>query len=77
MTDENISKPGLFSRLLGREAETAAAEAGKRSETGKRSWVQRLKEGLSRSSSAIGQGLADILSTHLLDCAMISSSDGT
>ena len=45
-------------------AETPAPEP-------KRSWWQRLKTGLSRSSSAIGQGIVDVFTKKKLDAAMV------
>ena len=68
----NETKPSLLGRLFGRGkepvvspvAETPAPEP-------KRSWWQRLKTGLSRSSSAIGQGIVDVFTKKKLDAAMV------
>jgi len=72
MSDETPKKPGLFSRLFGRESEPAvpkpAAEPAQAAEPApKRSWWQRLREGLARSSSAIGGGITDIFTKRKLD----------
>ena len=59
-------KPGLLSRLFGggKPADTvsAAAEAAP-----KLSWWQRLKGGLARSSTSIGQGITDLFTKKKLD----------
>ena len=50
-------KPGWLGRLFG------AGEAAPQ----KKSWVQRLKEGLTRSSSRLTQGIADLFTKRRLD----------
>ena len=61
-------KAGFFGRLFGR-SDTPAPEAP--AEEIKKSWWERLSGGLSRSSSAIGQGIADIFTKRKLDAAML------
>lgn len=61
-------KTGFFGRLFGR-SDTPAPEAP--AEETKKSWWERLSGGLSRSSSAIGQGIADIFTKRKLDAAML------
>jgi fused signal recognition particle receptor len=61
-------KAGFFGRLFGR-SDTPAPEAP--AEETKKSWWERLSGGLSRSSSAIGQGIADIFTKRKLDAAML------
>ncbi|MBM3608075.1 MAG: signal recognition particle-docking protein FtsY [Alphaproteobacteria bacterium] len=73
MNDETASKPGLFGRLFGRSASPAPqtgpeqAPAEQAAAAPKRSWWQRLREGLSRSSSALSQGITDIFTKRKLD----------
>jgi fused signal recognition particle receptor len=65
---ENTQKGGLLSRLFGgapAEPEPAASESPKKS------WLKRLTEGLSRSSSAIGRGIVDIFAKRKLDAASL------
>jgi fused signal recognition particle receptor len=67
-------KLGLFGRLFGRsEPEPAAPEPAHVADEPqpKRSWWQRLKEGLSRSSSTISRGIADVFTKRKLDAAML------
>ena len=61
-------KAGFFGRLFGR-SDTPAPEVP--AEETKKSWWERLSGGLSRSSSAIGQGIADIFTKRKLDAAML------
>jgi fused signal recognition particle receptor len=66
-------KTGLFGRLFGR-GETPAAEevpAPVPVAEPKRSWWERLRGGLARSSSALGQGIADVFTKRKLDAAML------
>ena len=70
MTDEVRKKPGLLGRLFGRDASVpvvadepvlvAAVEP-------RLSWWQKLKQGLARSSSSIGQGITDLFTKRKLD----------
>jgi fused signal recognition particle receptor len=61
-------KRGVFSRLFGRGQETPAATEGAASpQQPKRSWWGRLTGGLARSSQAISQGIADVLTKRKLD----------
>jgi fused signal recognition particle receptor len=69
--DENgaTERRGVFTRLFGRATDAPAtpnepAEAG---QTAPRSWRQRLVGGLTRSSQAISQGIADVLTKRKLD----------
>jgi fused signal recognition particle receptor len=58
-------KSGLFSRLFGRDK---PAEPTQPTETApKPSWWQRLKGGLARSSTSIGQGITDLFTKKKLD----------
>ncbi len=64
-------KPGLLSRLFGREpakpATTVPAAAPAPAEAPRASWWQRLRQGLSRSSGAIGTGITDLFTKRKLD----------
>ncbi|MBG0808669.1 signal recognition particle-docking protein FtsY [Methylosinus sp. H3A] len=62
---EAEEKKGLFSRLFGRGG-TPAVEPGV-DRPKKRSWWERLTGGLSRSSQAIVQGIADLFNKRKLD----------
>ena len=64
MSDQD-KKSGLMARLFGSGAEAPKAEA----EQPRASWWQRLKSGLSRSSSSIGQGITDLFTKRKLDTA--------
>jgi fused signal recognition particle receptor len=71
------SKPSLLDRLRGRR-EPAAPPDVSTQEQGpavdpppKLSWWARLRQGLSRSSQAIGTGLVEIFSKRKLDAAML------
>ena len=75
MSDEN-KKPGFLSRLFGggdKAEPTAAPIAGaaEAEATPRRSWWTRLREGLARSSSAIGQGITDIFTKRKLDASTL------
>jgi len=61
MNDDTPKKPGLISRLFGGGAGAPATEAAKLN------WWQRLKSGLARSSSSIGQGITDLFTKRRLD----------
>ncbi len=71
-SDENdsgkVQKPGFFGRLFGRGDEPPASIE---SPAPKKSWWERLSSGLSRSSSAIGQGISDIFTKRRLNAAML------
>lgn len=71
-SDQNDSgkaqKPGFLGRLFGRgETPAPAAEEP----PAKKSWWERLSTGLSRSSSAISQGITDIFTKRKLDRDML------
>jgi fused signal recognition particle receptor len=66
MSDDD-KKPGLLSRLFGRDAPRPAAEAEPGPATPRPSWWQRLRQGLSRSSGAIGTGITDLFTKRKLD----------
>ena len=83
MSSENEVKdprPGFLGRLFGRAAADMTPEAPPPAEApapidfeppppaeSKPSWWKRLSSGLSRSSSAIGQGITDIFTKRKLD----------
>ena len=82
MTDEDTKsgspakKPGLFGRLIGalREPEAQAPEpvaAEPETPAAPRNWWQRLREGLSRSSASLGQGISDVFTKRKLDSSML------
>jgi len=60
MTEENPKKPGLMARIFG-------GAAASKPEAPKASWWQKLKSGLARSSSSIGQGISDLFTKRKLD----------
>ncbi len=81
---QKLQKTGFFGRLFGRgdTPEAAAAPASVAEivaapepapveEGPKKSWWERLRGGLSRSSSAIGQGITDIFTKRKLDAGML------
>jgi fused signal recognition particle receptor len=74
---EDKAKGGLIKRWFGRSEpapialETVAATATEEAEAPKPNWLSRLKSGLSRSSSAIGRGIADIFTKRKLDAASL------
>ncbi|MHB2168409.1 signal recognition particle-docking protein FtsY [Alsobacter sp. R-9] len=68
MSDDD-KKPGLLSRLFGRDtpkADPARSEAAP-PPAERLSWWQRLRQGLSRSSGAIGTGITDLFTKRKLD----------
>jgi fused signal recognition particle receptor len=70
MTDEVRKKPGLLGRLFGRDASVpvVAEESALVAVVEPRlSWWQKLKQGLARSSSSIGQGITDLFTKRKLD----------
>ena len=70
MTDEVRKKPGLLGRLFGRDASVpvVAEESVLVAVVEPRlSWWQKLKQGLARSSSSIGQGITDLFTKRKLD----------
>ncbi|RFB79116.1 signal recognition particle-docking protein FtsY [Methylovirgula sp. 4M-Z18] len=78
---ETQKKPGFFGRMFGRgekpapapaaEAEAAPPSPPPPPAPPKRSWLQRLRAGLSRSSSAISQGISDIFTKRKLDATTL------
>ena len=74
MSDNTPKKPGLMARLfgadkIGTDKEPQAAEPTR--EAPRPSWWQKLKAGLSRSSSSIGQGITDLFTKRKLDAATL------
>lgn len=85
--DSEKKKPGLFGRMFGRAAVAQDARAAEAQPSvgstlspteapapgaeSKPSWWKRLKAGLSRSSSSIGQGIADVFTKRKLDGAAL------
>jgi fused signal recognition particle receptor len=70
--EDGAKKRGMFSRLFGKgsDPEPAAATeapAAEAAEAPKTSWWSRLSGGLSRTSQAITQGVADIFTKRKLD----------
>jgi fused signal recognition particle receptor len=60
MTQQEPKKPGLMARIFG-------GAAASKPEAPKASWWQKLKSGLARSSSSIGQGISDLFTKRKLD----------
>jgi len=83
MADDK-QKSGFFSRMFSRQREDEVPPVVERVETPapiaappaappaeKKSWWRRLREGLSRSSNAIGRGIADIVLKRKLDATTL------
>jgi fused signal recognition particle receptor len=66
--DDDKPKAGLLSRWRRRADPPAAPEAG---EATRRSWLGRLAAGLSRTSSTLGRGVADIFAKRKLDATAL------
>jgi fused signal recognition particle receptor len=62
--DDDKPKAGLLSRWRRRDDAPAAPEAG---EAARRGWLAKLAAGLSRTSSALGRGVADVFAKRKLD----------
>ena len=62
-------KPGFFKRLFTGKSDAHVAEAA--TETPKLSWWQKLKTGLSRTSSQLTTGIAALLTKRKLDAATL------
>ena len=72
MSENEIRKPGLLGRLFGRgESAPAAPAVAPEVAAPKQSWWQRLRAGLSRSSSALSQGISDIFTKRKLDAGTL------
>jgi fused signal recognition particle receptor len=69
MSDDMPKKSGLLSRLFGGGAPAPVPESA--TEAVKPSWWQRLKHGLARSSSSIGQGITDLFTKRKLDAGTL------
>ncbi|MCA0317568.1 MAG: signal recognition particle-docking protein FtsY [Proteobacteria bacterium] len=76
MTDQpkpdEPKRPGFFKRLFGQEEQAAPTvpapvEAAPSPAAQKKKWWQRLKEGLSRTSSKLGTGVTDLFTKRKLD----------
>ena len=63
-------KSGLFARLFGRD-KAAEPTAPPDDAAPKLSWWQRLKGGLARSSTSIGQGITDLFTKRKLDAGTL------
>ena len=64
------NKPGFFERLLGKSGPQSEAKPAPEPEPAPeapKSWWQKLKGGLQRSSAALGQGISDLLTKKRLD----------
>ena len=75
---ERKARPGFIRRLFGggdagvETAEpTAPVAAAAPEPKAKRSWFQRLRDGLSRSSSAISSGIVDVFTKRKLDASSL------
>ena len=69
MIDDTPKKSGLLSRLFGGAAPATVPEP--LIEAPKQNWWQRLKHGLARSSSSIGQGITDLFTKRKLDAGTL------
>jgi fused signal recognition particle receptor len=69
MSDDAPKKSGLLSRLFGGALPSAAPDLPL--EKPHQNWWQRLKQGLARSSSSIGQGITDLFTKRKLDAATL------
>lgn len=67
MTDDVRKKPGLLGRLFGRDASVSIVTEELALVEPRLSWWQKLKQGLARSSSSIGQGITDLFTKRKLD----------
>ena len=67
MTDDVRKKPGLLGRLFGRDASVSIVAEELALVEPRLSWWQKLKQGLARSSSSIGQGITDLFTKRKLD----------
>src|SRR5579862_7459790 len=65
---DDEARPGLLRRMFGRGESASPTEEASAVNRG---WWSRLRSGLSRSSSAIGQGIGDIFSKRKLDAAAL------
>jgi fused signal recognition particle receptor len=65
-------RPGFLRRLFGQEEQARAAPgAAEQPQVSKKKWWQRLKEGLSRTSSKLGTGVTDLFTKRKLDHATL------
>jgi fused signal recognition particle receptor len=66
-------RPGFLKRLFGQDEPdaTALAPAAAAASEPKKKWWQRLKEGLSRTSSRLGTGVTDLFTKRKLDHATL------
>ena len=70
MTQNDEQNRGFLSRLFGTKQKTGAENASLEPDapaSGGGSWWQRLSSGLARSSSALGQGISDLITKRKLD----------
>ena len=71
----NDPKPGFFGRLLGKgkqpDSPPAPPEPATEAPALRRSWWQRLRTGLARSSASISQGIADVFTKRKLTATML------
>ena len=65
--DDDKPKAGLLSRWRRRADAPAAPGAGEGGEAARRGWLAKLAAGLSRTSSTLGRGVADIFAKRKLD----------
>ncbi|MDQ0475272.1 signal recognition particle-docking protein FtsY [Labrys wisconsinensis] len=78
MADDDKQRSGFLTRLFGRGPERAPEPQAVPESSAppppvpeKKSWWRRLRDGLSRSSSAIGQGITDIFTKRKLDAGTL------
>ena len=70
--DDDKSKGGLLGRWR-RRAEAPAAPATPEAAAERQGWLARLAAGLSRSSTTLGRGVADIFAKRKLDAAALDA----
>jgi fused signal recognition particle receptor len=69
--NDPAKKPGLMGRLFGRGAPAQETQPAAAPAEPKVSWWNRLKQGLSRTSGALGGGITDLFTKRRLDAAMV------
>lgn len=67
MTQNDEQNRGFLSRLFGTKQSAEPVDTSQPAQADGGSWWQRLSKGLARSSSALGQGIADLITKRKLD----------